>query len=120
MGIPPVEGPVAAFCGIARPEQFFDGLEAAGLKLALRLAFPDHFTYTPAVLEELLGEASAAGAKALVTTEKDLVRLEMLSSAFPKSMPLVAARLTVEVENQAAAFDWLVDRLRPGQPQPSL
>ena len=42
MEIPQVAGPVVAFCGIARPEQFFAGLEAAGLQLAARLAFPDH------------------------------------------------------------------------------
>ena len=120
MEIPTVEGPVAAFCGIARPEQFFAGLEAAGLQLAARFSFSDHFTYTPSVLEELLGEARAAGAKALVTTEKDLVRLGKLASSFPKSMPLVTARLTVEIVDQAAAIDWLVDRVTPKPPHPPL
>ncbi len=52
MEIPAVRGPVAAFCGIARPEQFFAGLEAASLKIVLKLPFPDHFTYTRRVLEE--------------------------------------------------------------------
>jgi len=119
MKIPPIRGPVAALCGIARPEQFFEGLEKAGVNLVARFAFPDHFTYTPGVLEELLAEAGAAGAKTLVTTEKDRIRLGKLVSTFPKSMPLAAAGLTVEVEDQDAAIDWLVDRIAPRKkPEP--
>jgi tetraacyldisaccharide 4'-kinase len=113
MKILPISGPVAALCGIARPEQFFEGLEKAGVNLVARFAFPDHFTYTPGVLEELLAEADAAGAKTLVTTEKDRIRLGKLVSAFPKTLPLTAAKLHIEIENQAAAIDWLVGRITP-------
>ncbi len=48
MEVPQVAGPVVAFCGIARPEQFFAGLESAGVKVADRLAFRDHFSYRTA------------------------------------------------------------------------
>jgi tetraacyldisaccharide 4'-kinase len=113
MEVPAVTGPVAAFCGIARPEQFFQGLEAQGLHLAARLAFPDHFRYTPAILDHLLADARGAGATALVTTEKDLVRLGKLADTFPRTLPLLTARLTVEIEDEGAAIDWLVDRITP-------
>jgi len=118
MKIPAVNGPVAAFCGIARPEQFFAGLEAAGLKIALRQAFPDHHRYTAPDLERLAAAARHAGATALITTEKDLVRLKALASTLPKSMPLSAVRLRIEIENQAAAIDWLVELIRPAATQP--
>jgi tetraacyldisaccharide 4'-kinase len=114
-GIPAVSGPIAAFCGIARPEQFFQSLEVASLLLAARFSFRDHFTYTRAVLEELLSKARTAGATALVTTEKDRVRMGELVSVFPESMPLVTARLRVEIEDQATAIDWLIDRLERSQ-----
>jgi tetraacyldisaccharide 4'-kinase len=113
MNIPAVNGPIAAFCGIARPKQFFAGLEAAGLKLALRQVFPDHHRYTALDLDRLAIAARDAGATALVTTEKDLVRLGALASTFPESMPLSAVGLRIEIENQAAAIDWLVERLAP-------
>jgi tetraacyldisaccharide 4'-kinase len=112
MEIPAVSGPVAAFCGIARPEQFFAGLEADGLKVVLKLPFPDHFTYTRRVLEELLTEARNKEVSAMITTDKDLVRLGNLTSLCPPSMPLITARLRSEIENQAEAIDWLVDQLR--------
>jgi tetraacyldisaccharide 4'-kinase len=120
MEIPAVSGPAAAFCGIARPDQFFEGLEAAGLEVALRLAFPDHFPYTRRVLEELLTEAREKEVSAIVTTEKDLIRLGALASIFPKSMPLVTARLRIEIANQAEVIDWLVDGVRQSSTAESL
>jgi tetraacyldisaccharide-1-P 4'-kinase len=117
MEIPLVKSPVAAFCGIARPEQYFAGLEAAGLEVALQLAFPDHFTYTREVLEELLAEAQEKECTAIVTTGKDLVRLGKLASIFPDSLPLVSARLCIEIENESAALDWLAGRIAQHPPR---
>ena len=111
MEIPNVDGPVAVFCGIARPKQFFAGLEAAGLRLAARTAFPDHHSYNARDLNRLLATARAAGAATLVTTEKDRVRLGKLASTLPASMPLTTARLRIEIEDQDAAVDWLLGRL---------
>ena len=77
MDVPRIEGPVVAFCGIARPDQFFTGLEAAGLRVAERIAFRDHHHYVPGDVDRLLRVASAAGARALITTQKDEVRLRV-------------------------------------------
>jgi tetraacyldisaccharide 4'-kinase len=113
-------GPVAAFCGIARPEQFFSGLEAAGLQLVFRLAFPDHHHYTPAELQRFKDLACEAGATAFITTEKDHVRLGPLSASFPDSPPLKIASLRIEIEQEDEAIDWLVGRLSSALPHPSL
>ena len=40
MVIPQTAGPVAAFCGIARPDQFFAGLKSAGLTVASQMHSP--------------------------------------------------------------------------------
>jgi len=111
MEIPTFNGPVAAFCGIAHPEQFFAGLESAGLRIAARAAFLDHHRYTARDLNRLIAAAHSVGATALVTTEKDLVREGSLVFNFPESLPLKTARLRVEIEDQNAAIDWLVNRL---------
>ncbi|MGB8261997.1 MAG: tetraacyldisaccharide 4'-kinase [Terracidiphilus sp.] len=113
MEIPSVSGPALAFCGIARPEQFFAGLESGGLRLAARCAFADHRRYTARDLERLAAKARAAGATALVTTEKDRARLGALVAALPETLSLVTARLTVEIEDEGAALNWLVNHLRP-------
>ena len=113
MEIQAVDGPVCAFCGIARPEQFFAGLERSSLRLAARTAFPDHHRYTAREIDRMVASAQAAGATALATTEKDQVRLGRLAARFPESMPLLTVRLRIEIEDQEAALDWLIRRLSP-------
>jgi tetraacyldisaccharide 4'-kinase len=65
---------VLAFAGIGRPEKFFASLEEAGATLAGRRTFPDHHPYAAADEAALAAEAARLGA-ALITTEKDHVRL---------------------------------------------
>jgi tetraacyldisaccharide 4'-kinase len=120
MEIPAVGAPVAAFCGIARPQQFFAGLEAAGLPLTVRTAFRDHHRYTAADLDRLAASARAAGATTLITTEKDLVRMGKLASVLPTFMSLKTVRLTVEIEDAGTAIDWLVKRIASAAPLPPL
>lgn len=112
MRVPTVEGPVAAFCGIARPAQFFAGLSAAGLTLATQSAFRDHHPYTVADCHRLINSARANGATALVTTEKDLARLGTLSAVLRGDLPLHAVPLAVTLQDEAAALAWLVARLQ--------
>jgi tetraacyldisaccharide 4'-kinase len=107
MEIPSLPGPVLAFCGIARPAQFFSGLESAGVSIAARRAFPDHHRYTARDLDRLAGQAQSAGATALLTTEKDAVRLASLQAP----MPIHAVALRIEIEDETAAVDWLLRRL---------
>jgi 3-deoxy-D-manno-octulosonic-acid transferase len=109
MEVPAAGGAVAAFCGIARPAQFFAGLEAEGLQVIVRKTFADHQPYKAADVQKLVAEARAAGAKALLTTEKDRVRLDDLAAGFPADLPLLAAGLRVEIDGGDVA--WLMERL---------
>jgi tetraacyldisaccharide 4'-kinase len=109
MDVPEVDGPAAAFCGIARPEPFFAGLAANGVRIAARFAFRDHHRYTPMDLQRIFAAARAAGATALLSTEKDRVRLGKLAAAFPESLPLKTVRLRVEIEDADAALDGLAN-----------
>jgi tetraacyldisaccharide 4'-kinase len=107
MEIPPLEGPVLGFCGIARPAQFFWGLEAASVSLVGRRAFPDHHRYSQADFNLLNAQARAAGAEALVTTEKDAVRLR----EFQISLPVRTVALRIEIEDERAGVDWLLAQI---------
>lgn len=111
MEVSPIDGSVAAFCGIARPTQFFAGLETAGLRLLSRLAFPDHYPYTMRDVERVQAAARAAGANAILTTEKDRARLGDLVAKFQQPLPLRTAKLRTEIEREPAALDWLENRL---------
>jgi tetraacyldisaccharide 4'-kinase len=67
--------PLVAFAGIGNPDKFFRTVEDLGGKLLERMPYPDHHPYTQQDALKLLGLASSNDA-CLVTTEKDLVRIE--------------------------------------------
>lgn len=112
MEIPQIVGPVAAFCGIARPEQFFAGLRAAGMALAFHRAFADHHHYSARDIAEIVSTARSAHAVAVITTEKDKVRLGRL--AFPSDLPLKVAGLTLEIEDEDSVAAWIEARVGVG------
>ena len=66
---------VLAFAGIGDPGKLFATLERAGVTLAVTRRFADHHPYTREEAELLCAEADKASL-ALVTTEKDLVRIQ--------------------------------------------
>ncbi len=66
---------VVAFAGIGQPRKFFETLREIGAELAATHAFADHHPYRDTELARLAAEASEQDA-ALVTTEKDAVRVE--------------------------------------------
>ena len=60
---------------IGRPGSFFDGLHSLGAIVEREFEFPDHHAYSDSDIAALNEACREAGAEALVTTEKDLVRL---------------------------------------------
>ncbi len=65
---------VVAYAGIGAPGRFFDLLEHLGARVLARRAFGDHHAFRETEAQALLQEARDRRA-VLVTTEKDLVRL---------------------------------------------
>lgn len=70
--------PLLAYCGIGRPQKFFDGLEDAGLDVVHTVSYPDHHPFSTDEADMLIKEAQARNAL-LVTTEKDMARLSRSS-----------------------------------------
>jgi tetraacyldisaccharide 4'-kinase len=76
-----------AFCGIGRPEKFFDTLRAVGVEVVETRAFADHHAYRPSELTGLL-ELARRGGLAAVTTEKDAMRLPDWARARVATLPI--------------------------------
>ncbi len=64
---------VFAFAGIARPDRFLATVRGLGAEIAGTQWFRDHHLYSAGELREL---RRRAGDALLVTTEKDLVRID--------------------------------------------
>jgi len=105
---PATVGPVFAVAAIARPQRFFDDLTAAGWRLNGTLTFPDHHRFTQADVNRVLAAVRAAQTHVVITTAKDLVRLEPLDC---RSFALAVAPVRATVEPDDAFREWILDRL---------
>jgi tetraacyldisaccharide 4'-kinase len=95
---------VIAFAGIGRPEKFFDTLRALGAEIIETEAFPDHHAFTAREIAGLQARAKRRGA-ALVTTEKDAVRLGSAAEQ------LLTLPVRLALEDEAGLLE-LLGRLR--------
>lgn len=98
-----------AFAGIAHPEEFFAALRNSGVTLAKTHAFPDHHAFTFRDVTTLLAAAKRANATALLTTEKDLVRLDAPArQSLASALPLAAVPLRTELTDAALAVQQIL------------
>jgi tetraacyldisaccharide 4'-kinase len=106
IGAPPdrTAGSVVALAGIANPRRFFTDLRSAGWTLARELAYRDHHRYSRDDVHAIFRAARETGAQAVVTTEKDLVRL-LPFRPFP--MAVAAIPLVLELDASDAFDAWL-------------
>ncbi len=65
---------VLAFAGIGHPEKFYQTLREMGIEVVKTHDFPDHYAYSEADIIALSEEAERGGL-ALITTEKDWVKM---------------------------------------------
>jgi len=103
--------PLAAFCGVGNPESFFDHLRREGLPPVLTRTFADHHHYKQSEIDALAQEAKADGAKGLITTAKDAIKL----STFNFELPCYVLEIRVAIENE----DRLVEMIRAVESQQS-
>jgi tetraacyldisaccharide 4'-kinase len=102
-----------AFCGIARPEEFFAALASAGCSPVEAISFGDHHRYAGADMERLIRVASDRRADAFVTTEKDAVRLgDGLRQLLVRAAPLRVAPLRVSLRDEGEVVRQLLLKLR--------
>ena len=76
-----------AFSGLANNEKFFDTLKLAKLNIFQRFNFPDHFQYSTKIVKKLIEKASNENCQ-LITTEKDIVKIEKKYHKFIDILPI--------------------------------
>jgi tetraacyldisaccharide 4'-kinase len=92
---------ILALSGIGRPESFHRTLSTLGARVVSAQAFPDHHPYGDDDRTAVSAAAEASGAEWIVTTEKDLVRLE---SGPDLGRPTLALRIAMELLDGAEAL----------------
>jgi len=107
--------PMFAFCGIGNPGAFFNDLKRWGIAIAGKTAFADHYAYSARDVKRLDALAQLTGAKALITTEKDLKNLGQAEFA----LPLYCCEITMEVPDEDEVWA-LITRCISGHPGPTV
>ena len=72
-----------AFCALGNPSNFFEQLRRENFNIIAEQKFPDHRFYTQNDIEKLVEKAKQSGAKILLTTAKDAVKLVNLKIDLP-------------------------------------
>ncbi len=100
----PAPARALAFCGIGDPDLFRGDLQGSGVVTAGFLVFRDHHPYTLARWDALIAEAKTLDVP-LVTTEKDLSRLQAAAGASLARAPLVVLRIEAVVWDERVLLD---------------
>lgn len=77
LGERPPDLPYYALCGLARPQSFWNTLEAMGLRVLGRRAFRDHHRYRGRDWRHLEQARRACGATTFITTAKDALKVPL-------------------------------------------
>jgi tetraacyldisaccharide 4'-kinase len=98
------EHPVA-FCGIARPQNFFMQLRLAGVQPAAEANYRDHHAYTEQDIRDLLQLKERSEADGFVTTEKDEINLGPHITGL---QPLTVIPVQMELADAANVVDTML------------
>jgi tetraacyldisaccharide 4'-kinase len=98
-------GRAGAFCGLGNPESFRRTLLRLGVQPVDWVEFEDHHRYRPYELTRLTHQMRAAGAEALVTTEKDAVNLCDQCDDLLAPLPLYFLRIGMRISNEREFMD---------------
>lgn len=99
---------VLALAGIADPAPFFSAVASAGWTLGATRTFRDHHAYSRRDVDGVFAAAAAAGTAAILTTEKDYVRLLPFR---PFAVPVGWLPLTMEPDPRAEFRQWLLSSI---------
>jgi len=99
---------VVVLAAIARPQRFVDAVRQRGYSVEQQFIFPDHHWFTAADRQRVAQAAREAGAEAILTTEKDAVRLDPGTT---DDVPIMFLPMDVQVDPADAFRAWLLARL---------
>ena len=103
-----------AFCGIARPQNFFLQLRKAGIEPAAEAAYRDHCRYSEADVRDLLRVKQQSEADGFVTTEKDEINLGALAAAL---QPLAVVPVRMQLEEPERVLEEMLATVTARRPE---
>ena len=101
-----------AFCGLAEPVYFYQTCKALNLCITHFLSYPDHHCYTRKEVSHLIEIAKKNKIDALITTEKDIVKLLAFSPLFTEAnCSIFYPTITMYIHQIEAFISWMKGKL---------
>ena len=102
-----------ALSAIAAPESFESALVKLGAKIEIARHFADHHRFTDADIVNFASRCSRRDLAAIITTEKDSVRMPRFEKI---EVPVYFLRVEIEILTGHESWQHLVDRICNPQP----
>ncbi len=104
---------VGLVCGIAQPASFEKTVAGLGGRVVSRGFFRDHHVYRAGELALCCRQAVSAGARLIVTTQKDAQRLEGLARAVDFGLDILVLKIGMRIVKNEAEFNARLRSLCP-------
>ena len=104
---------VGSICGIAMPESFEHALTDLGARIEVSKTYTDHHRYTAREIENFIRRCERKGLSAIITTEKDAVRIPRI---LEPEVPIFYLRVEIEILAGQESWQRFIERLTSKQP----
>lgn len=104
---------VVLLCGIGRPQRFIDAAGHAGAEIVGAVVLADHAPFTGTVVQRVNALATAQNVGVVLTTEKDLARMDQLPEGW-KALTVAAPRVQLSIDRPDLLMQKVVGAVRAG------
>lgn len=101
---------VGVVCSIGNPEGFRFTVESQGARIVWRHEYPDHYVYAPEDIETILAECRRYRVTTVVTTQKDVVKMQPLWPA-DAGVALICVYVNLEFTKHEQEFCQRMDHI---------
>lgn len=104
---------IGSICGIAMPESFVEGLRRLGAKVEVTKTYTDHHRYNTREIETFIRQCARRGLSAILTTEKDAVRIPRI---LEPEVPIYYLRVEIAILAGQESWKRFVDQITANSP----
>lgn len=103
---------VALFCGIGQPDRFVKTVMSLGAQIVFYKFFEDHADFSTLSLSHIVSQAQQQGAKFVLCTEKDRVKLFPSQWENEYAIPVGVVKTEMKMLNNEASWNVLMQHIK--------
>lgn len=101
---------IGIFCAIGNPGRFVTTVKEQGAEIVAKKHIPDHMPIGSAELGKFISLCKERGAKYILCTEKDRVKLP--SNAYESEIPIGCVEVSLEIKKNGSEWEKMINKLK--------